>query len=188
FLGAHGLGAPGGHVPQARLLGHLASALEQVNLPLDFVLQGVLEVAEGIQVLHLSFGAEVVFAAAAHAHVGVAAQRALLHVAVAHLGIEQHLLQGVEIGVSFLGRTQIGLGNDFDERNAAAVEVNVGVAGGVGKALVHALGRVVFQVQPGDADALGALGVLDFQPAGGGQRQLVHRDLIAFRKVGVEVI
>ena len=54
-------------------------------MPLDFVFQRVLQVAERIQILHFGFGAEFLRAAPAHADVGIAAQRAFFHVAVARL-------------------------------------------------------------------------------------------------------
>ncbi len=83
---------PGRHIPQARFLRDFSAGFEHADLPLNFVFQRVLQVAERIQIFHFRLGAEFFRAAPPHADVGVAAQRAFFHVAVAHFGVEHHLL------------------------------------------------------------------------------------------------
>ena len=56
------------------------------------------------------------------------------------------------------------------------------------EAIVKGFSRVFFEVQPRDADALGLAVMLDFHPAAGGQREFVLRDLVALRKVGIEIV
>ena len=188
FLGAHRLGAALGDVPQARFLIDAAAGFEHADLALDFIFQGVHQIAEGVQILHFGLGAELFRAAAAHADVGVAAQRALLHIAVADLGIQQHLLQCGEISVRLGRSAHVGFGNDFGERRAAAVVVHVARAGGIGKALVQIFGGIVFKMQPCDADLFQSSVYDHLEPAVDRERQLVHRDLIALGKIWVEIV
>ena len=124
----------------------------------------------------------------ADADVGVAAQGAFLHVAVGDAGVEQDFLEAREVFVGFVGRADVGLGDDFDQRRAAAVEVDVGAGGGVGEAVMEAFAGVLFHVQAGDADALwaGRRGDVDVAVLGDGLVEL--RNLVALGQVGVEVI
>ena len=124
------------------------------DLPLDFIFQRVRQIAERIQILHFRLGAEFRRAAQPHADVRVAAQRPFLHVAVAHFRVFQHLLQRVQIRVRFGGRAQVRLGHDFDQRHAAAVEIDVAPLVRIRETFVQALARIVFHVQTRDADAL----------------------------------
>ena len=74
FFRAHGLGASGLRVPQARFLLDAAAALQQRHLPVDLILQRLGKVAEGVQVLDFGFDAELLRPNGPHADVGVAAQ------------------------------------------------------------------------------------------------------------------
>ena len=93
----------------------------------------------------------------AHADVGVAAQRTLLHVAVGDAAVEQDLLEARQVLEGLVRGADVGLGDDLGQRRAAAVQVEIGARGGVGKAVVEALAGVLFHVQAGDADALRSL-------------------------------
>ena len=86
------------------------------------------------------------------------------------------------------GRAQVGLGDDFGERRAAAVVVDVAAAVGIRETLVQIFGGVFFEVQAGDADSLARAVVIDFEPAGQGQRQLVHGNLVALGQIGIEIV
>ena len=52
-------------------------------------------IAEGVEIFYFGLGAEFLGAAQAHAHVGIAAQRALFHVAIADLRISSTCLSAV---------------------------------------------------------------------------------------------
>ena len=154
FLAAHGVRAALGVVPQARLLHHAAALFQHADLALDLILQSRANVAEAIDVLDLGLGAELRVGLEHDRNVRVAAQRALLHVAVADAGVEQNLLEAREVLEGLLGCADVGLGDDLDQRRAAAVEIDVGARGGVCKAVVDALAGVLFHVEAGDADGL----------------------------------
>ncbi len=125
----------------------------------------------------------------AHGDVGVAAQMALLHIAGGDFDELQHLLDFGEIGEGFVGGAHVGLADDFDQRRAAAVEIDVGVAVGILETVVHALAGVVFHVDAGDADALAASpSTIDIDKAVFGERLIVLRDLVALGQIGIEVV
>jgi len=86
--------------------------------PFDFVFEGFGEIAERVEVLHFHLGAEFGGAAAADADVGIAAERTFFHIDVADAGVEQNLAESGEVGVSFIGRAHVRLGDDFTERGA----------------------------------------------------------------------
>ena len=122
----------------------------------------------------------------AHRHVRVAAERAFLHVAVADLEVAHQRVHLLEIGHGLFRRTHVGLGDDFDERRAGAVEIDAGL---LRQALVQRLAGVLFEMRARDADALlRAVVEHDVQVSLGHHRQLVLADLVALGKVRVEVV
>ena len=115
--------------------------------------------------------------------VGVAAQRALLHVHVAHAELAQRRAQELQPLARLLGRAQVGLGHDLRQRRAAAVEVDdarVRAVDPTARADVDQLRRVLLQVHAVDAHVS--------QPASPAQRFVVLGDLVALGQVGIEVV
>ena len=155
------------------------------RLAAELVLDGALDVAEGVHVLDLDLGAERARARRSHRHVGVAAEAALLHVAVADLEILENGAQGAEIGAGLGGAAHVGLAHDLEERDAAAVEVDQAAAV-VG--VVDVLPGVLLHVDAGQPDAPRRAVDDDLERAGGAQGLLVHADLVALQEVGVEVV
>src|SRR5450759_3920906 len=188
FLAAHAESFVQVGVIETRLLHHAPAALDQRYLPGDLELDGLLQEAERVQVLDLGAGAERLRALEPHADVGVAAQIALLHVAGGDLDELHHLLQLGQVGVRLVGAAHVGFADDFDERRAAAVQIDIGGAAGILEAVVHALAGVVFHVDAGDADALGTAVHHDIHEAMLGHRLVVLGDLVALGQVRVEVV
>ena len=124
LFGAHAVGLAFVGVVEAGFLRDLAAGFDHADLPLDFVLQRFANKAERVDVLHFRLGAKLFLSARTHADVAIAAQRTFLHVAVANPGIEDDLLQARQVFVSFVGRSNIRLADDFDQRHSAAVQVD----------------------------------------------------------------
>ena len=120
--------------------------------------------------------------------IGVATERAFLHVTVANPGVKHDLAKRGEVGVGLLGGADVRLGNYFGERRAAAVVVDIGLGGGLREAFVKVFRGVLFEMETRDADAFGGAGDFDVEPAAGGERQFVLRDLIALGEIGVEIV
>ena len=183
LLGAQ-RGQPARHgVEVQRLLHHRLAGLDQRGLALDLRVDAPLEEAERVHVLELGLGAQLGAAGRADGDVGVAAQRALLHVHVAHAELAQRHAQQVEPLARLLGGAQVGLGDDLGQRRAAAVVVDDRRVGAVDAARlpqVHELGRVLLEVdavQPHVA-----------QLAARAERDVVLGDLVALGEVGIEVV
>ena len=152
FLGTHAVGLTLSGVIQARFLHDLAAGLEHLLVALDLVLQRMADEAERVDVLHFRLGAELGFAARPDADIGVAAQRAFFHVAVADAGVEDDLLQPREVFMGFVGRRDVGLADDLNQRYAGAVQINRSPLTAVGKAIMQGLAGVFLQVHARDAD------------------------------------
>src|SRR5690606_30243922 len=167
------------------LLHHLAALLPDANLALDLEIDGLLEEAEGVEVLDLDPRAESCLAPLANRDVGIAAQRALLEVAVVDADVDEDAAQVLEVLDRFVRAANVGCAHDLHERHAGAVEIH---ARGAALGIVEVLARVLLQVGADDADLLLALGCVDDEVAVFTERQLVLRDLIALGQVGIEVV
>jgi hypothetical protein len=121
----------------------------------------------------------------AHRDVGVAAEGAFLHVAVADADPRHQGVQGLGVGHGLGGGAHVRLGDDLQQRRAGAVEVDAGHAVEV---FVQRLAGVLFQVGAGDADGLGRVADLDVEAAALDDGQLELADLVALGQVGVEVV
>ena len=139
---------------------------------------------KGVEVLHFGTGAELALAQLADRKVDVAPQRALVHPAVGYAGVEDNGTELLQVRLGFLGGADVRLRNDLDQRNAATVAVYHGAV----YVVVHQLSGVLLNVDPGDADALGACRRLNIQPAVLAKRQVVLGDLICLGQVGIEVV
>ena len=95
-------------------------------------------------------------------------------------------MDGLHIGHCFLGRADVRLGNDLQQRRAGTVEVDATHAVEV---FVQALAGVLFQVRTGDADALdGAVFQGDVEEALADDGVIHLAGLIALGQVRVEVV
>ena len=124
-----------------------------------------------------------VAAGRAHRDVGVDPQAALLHVHVGDAELAHRLAQQPRPLGRFGGAAQVGLGDDLDQRRAAAVEVDQRGVGAVDPARladVDRLRRVLLEVGAVDADVA--------EPAVAGKRDVVLADLVGLRVVGIEVV
>ncbi len=188
LLAPHRTRDAGRGVEGARLLHHLLARLDAADLTLDLVVDRLGEVAERVEVLDLDLGAQLLSSGRTHRHVGVAAQAALFHVAVAGAGVEQHPMEGLQVVLRLGRRPQIGRRHDLDQRDAAAVEVDQALSRqrAAARRFVQQLAGVLLEVQAMEGDALGVIG--ERQLAARGDRLLELRDLVALGQVGVEVV
>src|SRR5258705_13873821 len=114
----HSVGSSFIGVVEASLLSNLSARFNDSDMPFDFVLQRQPDKAEGVDVLDFSLGAKLFLPARTHTDVGVAAKRALLHVAIADAGIEDDLLHPRQVFVSLVRRPYVRFADDFSQRHA----------------------------------------------------------------------
>ena len=82
FLDSHALGELFALIPEAGFLHNWFARLNGLDLPLNFILTGLLDRREGIHVLDFHLDAKGGVRSLPHRDIDVAAQRALLHVAI----------------------------------------------------------------------------------------------------------
>ena len=143
----------------------------------------LLDEAERVHVLELGLRPELARPDGADGDVGIAAQRPLLHVHVADAEPAQRRAQQPQPLAGLLGRAHVGLGDDLDQRGAAAIEVDdrgLGPVDAPAGARVHELGRVLLEVHAMDAHVP--------QPPAPAQRLVVLGDLVVLGVVGIEVV
>ncbi len=188
FLAAHADRLAGIGIEQARFLKHPSATFGDGHLPGYLVFDRLLQKTERVQVLHFRAYAEFFRALQPYGDVGVAAQMALFHIAGGDADELQRLLHLGQIGDGLVGRAHVGFADDFYQRCAAAVEIDVGEPRGILKALVLALAGVVFHVDARHADAFGQTINHDIDYAVLGKRLIVLGDLVALGEVGIEVV
>ncbi len=184
FLAAHGAGLAVGGVEQHRRLLDRQPVLEPVDLPLHLEIDGLLQEAKRVQVLHLAACAQAC-TRAAHRHVGIAAETALLHVAVAHVQPHHQRVQRLGVFDRLRAAAHVGFGDDLEQRRAGAVQVD---AGGAGVVLVQRLAGVFFEVRAGQLHPVRLAGDEKIEVPALHHRNLVLADLVALGQVGVEVV
>ncbi len=197
LLGAAGRRRPGGLVEVPGLLDDLQARVQPGGLPDDLVPDRPLHRAQRVEVLGLRPGAVECGGfprggAWTQRHVGVAAQRALLHPDVGDGQRPAELTQLVDVGAGDLGRADVRLGDDLDQRYAGPVVVDQRVGGPVdapgGPADMQGLAGVLLHVDAGDADPVDLPVGLHVEPAILAQRLVVLADLEVLRHVRVEVV
>ena len=90
FFAAHGQGHTLCVIPGTGLLHNMAAAFNKVDLTLDFVLDRAHQSAERVKVFDLGAGTELGSAFRHDRDIGITAQTAFLHFAVADISIFQN--------------------------------------------------------------------------------------------------
>ena len=179
-------------VPAARLLNHAAAAFDDANLPRDLRLGRAPQAAERVDVLDLGFRAVLARAAQADRHVGVAAQRAFLHLDVAHAELAERARERLHERDRFFRAAQVRLADALHQRHARAVEIDQRrrrAREPAVRARVRRLARVLFDVDARQP-ALAARAVVEpvAHHAALRERHVVLRDLVILGHVGIEIV
>ena len=140
--------------------GNFSHTVDRFGRPLRLVVDRVFEKTKGVQVLDLGLGPKRRRSLQPHRHVRVAPEASFFHVAVVDAERDEQLAQITEERRGVLTGSEIGLGDDLDERSAGAIEIDVAAPSGIGKALVEQLSRVLFHVDARDTDVVVARPVI----------------------------
>src|SRR5581483_6979512 len=174
------------------LLDDLAAALVDRDLLADRGLDPTPDERERVHVLQLPARSEARLPGRADGHVDVAAKRPFLHLGVRDPELDDCLPEQPQEPRRLLGRPDVRLGDDLDERRAAAVEVDEGAgraddpAAGAGD--VDGSRRVLLEVRSNDADGVIAPVVRDDEAPAGAERRVVLGDLVPLGQVRIEVV
>ena len=180
--------AAGRVVPAPRLLAERLAGVERRRLALDLEVDRPLHRAERVHVLDLHPGPERLRPPRPERHVRLHPHLAVLHLGVGDVDRPQEESQLLRVATGLLGRPDVGIGDDLHQRHAGPVEVDEADPAAVGAGGVDELRRVLLEVGPGDADPDRALGGVDRERPVRGEGQVVLADLVALRKVRVEVV
>ena len=188
LLRSHRRGRARVDVIEPRLLPDLATCRNHAHLPRNLVLDRLFQEAEGVQILHFRSRAELLHPSGPYGDIGITAQMALLHIAGRHPYVLHGQLQFIQISDGFLGAANVGLTDDFSQRDTGAVQVHIAVTIAVAIPVVGVFSRVVLEMQTRDTDALCSCLERRVQPAVLGQRLIELRNLVALRQIRIEVI
>ena len=147
----------------------------KLDLAGHFVVDGLFNGAERVQVLHFGNGASLPGFRVLNIDINVAAQGAFFHFHVTDFQIAQGVSQFFQEQARFQARRHVRIGDDFHQRHAAAVVVHE--SGAVFR--VQALARVFFQLNLVDADLFRAVIGFDFDVTFVGHRFVRLGNLIA---------
>ena len=158
-------------------------------LAVDFVNQGLFDGPKAVQILDLDDRRRDRLAVLRDVKidVGVAPQRAFLHLAVGDFQVAQSQLQLFQAATRIGRRADVGLGDDFEQRNARAVQVDLGKAA----VAVGQLAGIFLEMDPRQAAPAAAAAILanrDLEMAASRKRQVVLADLIVFGQVRIVVV
>src|SRR5262249_3858010 len=173
FLAAHRHGSARRRIPQPSLLDDASATFNQLNLPIDLVLKCLLQVTERVKVLHLGLRPEPLLPCRPNRYVRVTADASLLHVSVVDTKPDEDVAKPLKEPRGLRSRALIRLRDDFNQRHAASVVVDIGAAVRIRKALMQRLPRILLHVDPRQTDALCPTVNADVEPAAKRERPLV---------------
>ena len=136
----------------------LAARLPHGDLPVDLGVDTPRDVCERVHVLDLAPRPELVRPVGPHRHVGVHAQRSLLHLRVGDAELDDRLPEKLQEPLGLLRGVDVRRGDDLHERRPAAVVVDervVGTTDPAGPAAdVDVLRRILLEVRADDPDLM----------------------------------
>ena len=189
FLGTHGQGHAVGIVPGAGLLHYMSAVFHDFDLAFHFILDGPFQRTERVQVFDFGTGTEFRCAFRHNGNVGIAAETAFLHFAVADIRVFQNRLQLLHIRAGFRGAAHIRFGYNLNQGYAGAVIVNCRRIGSAdGQAAVHQLAGIFFHMDAGDTDAFFLAVDPDINMPAQADGFIPLGNLVILRQVGIEVI
>ena len=100
------------------------SGVKDIDLPSALKFDGPANCLKRVDILHLRPCSELTGAFRTHRQVDVGAHGTFLHLAVGDVHIDQHLSELFQIIYHLVGAPEIRFGNDFHQRNAAAVIID----------------------------------------------------------------
>ena len=108
-------------IPKPGLLIDCATLAQHLRLALDLVFDGILDELERIDVLEFNLGPKLLLAQRTEREIRLTAEAPFIHIAVTDLEIHEHITETLQIGHDFLGRPQVRLSHDFQQRGSRPI-------------------------------------------------------------------
>ena len=189
FLGTHGQGHPVSVIPGTGLLYNMTAVFHDFDLAFHFVFDGPFQGTERVQVFDFRTGTEFRSPFRHDGNIGVAAETAFLHLAVADISVFQDGFQLFHVGSGFRRAAHIRFGYDFDQGHACTVIVNGRRIGSAdGQAAVHQLAGIFFHMDTGNTDAFFLTVHPDVDMSSQTDRLIPLGDLVVLCQIRVEII
>ena len=185
FLVTHRKSGVGVCIKTAGLLNDFFAFFRHDNHAVNFVLNRLFHVPNGIQILYFHFGSKLRFAPQPDGHICIAAQASFLHVAIAHTYPSYQFPHFGHVLKSLLCRVHVGFCHYFYKRHSGTVIVNARV---VFIGIVNAFSGIFFQMNAVQLHIFQSVFCLDGHMSAFANGCGVLRHLIALWKVGIEII
>ena len=190
FFGPHSTGFAFDAVKQTGFLINRAAGLNNLDMTARLIINRLADKAHRVNVFDLAARAQL-SARFANGDVYISAQITFFHITVTGAKRPDNAAKFFNVSRGFLRRTHIGLGNDFHQRDAAAIQIDIGF---IRRKIVHGFPGVLLQMEPlnSDGDFVADIAVrinrenVNFAFAHNWEFEL--RNLISLRQVNIEVV
>ena len=151
----------------------------------DFIINGLFDKTEGIQILDFRSGSKLLLAFGADRHIGSAAHMAFFHVTTADPHGGQDRMHFFHVGFGLFRTGQFRFADNFHQRNSCPVEIDTA---GIAVFLMQEFPCILLEMNSGNADLFLPLIRADFQVSTFTNRTLVLGNLVGLREIRVKVI
>ena len=119
--------------------------------------------------------------------VRIAAQAALLHLAIGDFQIAKQQADLLEICLRLLRAAHLGLADDLQQRRAGTIQIDQAILAAA-LLVVHHLAGVLLEMDANDANPFRSVRGGDLEPAIATEREVVLADLVVLRQVGIVIV
>ena len=141
--------------------------------------------AERVEVFDFTACTELSLTFWTYRNVGIDAERAFRHIAVANIQPSYQTMQCFSVCYGFGCGTHFRLGDNFQQRRTGTVQVNTS---STVQTFMYGFTRIFFHVRTGNIDGFNFIAYYDFQLAVFNNRQIQLADLIAFRQIRIKIV
>ena len=185
FLASHLPRGPCAGIKQPGFLIDSTASFQHFYLPFHFIINGLHDKANRVQIFGLGTGTQLI-ARAAHRHIYICPQRPLFHIAVTGSKIAQDRAQFFNIGAGLFCRPQIRARDNFHQCHTGAIQINIAFGGML---IMQGFSGILFQMDTLNPDIMGrAIRQLYGQHPLANNRMFELADLIALRQICIKVI
>ena len=158
FLAAHGAGIALVRIIESCLLGNCPSVFNNSDLATNFVVQGLFNKTEGVDIFEFGASAQCGLAVRSNGDIGITAKRSLLQIAVTDIKIAHQRMKCPQVSDGLRRGAHIRFCDHFKQRCASAVEINTAQ---LSEGVVNRLAGIFFKMSAHQSDVV--VGISDFK-------------------------